>query len=180
MSETTTTETKPRGRPPKQQIDMAAELASEPGELVTYLPGEGDPSSVKWNGHIFNAHVPKRITDEGMIASAKGNKFFHVGHFDAAARQVALSAVAELPATADQYRAHVVNWLKNVKTIHEMVTQWAAEHDLREACGVGSDDYSFIGSLFNPKMHELQQAAELNNTQLADLWRTYRVFQLPF
>lgn len=173
-----TTENKPRGRR-SRQIDMAQEV--EPGELVTYLPGgPDDPAAVKWNGHIFNAHVPKRITDERMIASARGSKFWHVGHFDAQARSVALSAAADLPTTPEQYRAHVVAWLKKVTTIDDMVKTWVAEQNMRELCGVGSDDYAYIGSLFKPKMYELARAAELNDMQLADLWRAYSVFQLPF
>lgn len=172
------TETRTRRSP--KQIDMAAELANDPGECLTYLAGPEDPAVIKWNGHLFNANVPKRITDEAMIQSARTNKFWHVGPFDAQAHAVALSSTADAPTNSDQYRAHIVAWLKNVRTIDDLVKTWVAEANMREMCGVGSDDYSYLGTLFNPRMHELAMQAELNNAQLADLWRHYGVFQLPF
>lgn len=151
------------------------------GEQITYLPGEGDSPSVKWHGLVFHANVPKSVTKQELIDQAKGNKFFKVGSFDTAKDSIAApEAVAASPKTSAEYRAHFVGWFKKVTDINNLVDTWAKEQPMRDACEVGADDYSYIGTLFHPKMHELAKAAGLSEGQLAELWARFGVFQLPF
>jgi hypothetical protein len=151
------------------------------GDQITYLPGEGDPLSVKWHGFVFHANVPKSVTKPELIEQARGNKFFRVGSFDTAKDSTAAPDAAIMdPKTSGEYRAHFVGWFKKVTDINVLVTTWAKEQPMREACEVGADDYSYIGTLFHPKMHELAKAAGLSEGQLAELWARYGVFQLPF
>jgi hypothetical protein len=163
-------------------------------EQITYLPREGDPPSTRWHGHVFHANVPKTVTKAELIEAARNNRFFKVGSFDPAKDSTA--ALSEVPAddpkTSEQYRARVVAWLKRLDKIsadpeqgpggalEAMVKTWAKEQHMREACEVGSDDYSYIGSLFLPKMHQFSQAAGLNQQAVAELWARNGVFQLPF
>jgi hypothetical protein len=151
-------------------------------EQITYLAGEGDPPSTKWHGIVFHANVPKTVNKPALIEAAKNNRFFKVGTFDPqkdAGGVVPLPSIAD-PKTSEQYRAHVVEWLRKVTDIDDFVKRWASEGDMRMACEVGSDDYSYLGTLLRPKMHELQKVAQLNDLQLAELWVRHGVNQLPF
>lgn len=151
------------------------------GEQITYLPGEGDPLTVKWHGFVFHANVPKSVTKPDLIEQARGNKFFKVGAFDTAKDSTAApDAAIVAPKTAGEYRAHFVDWFRKSTDINGLVETWAKEQPMREACEVGADDYSYIGTLFHPKMHELAKAAGLSEGQLAELWARFGVFQLPF
>lgn len=163
-----------------QKSTTRADPEKAPGEQITYLPGEGDPLSVKWHGMVFHANVPKSVTKPELIEQAKGNKFFKVGSFDAAKDSTAVDAAISDPKTPGEYRAHFVDWFRKVADINDLVETWAEEQPMREACEVGADDYSYIGALFHPKMHELAKAAGLGGGQLADLWARFGVFQLPF
>lgn len=151
------------------------------GEQITYIPGDGDPLSVKWHGLVFHANVPKSVTKPELIEQAKGNKFFKVGSFDTAKDSTAaVDAAAAVPKTSQEYRAHFVDWLKKASEINGLVATWAKEQSMRDACEVGADDYSYMGTLFYPKMHEFTKAAGLNQQQLSELWARYGVQQLPF
>lgn len=63
-------------------------MAKEPkeptvgGKMVTYTPREeGDRPFALWNGHRFEANVPKKVTNPEMLASAVSNPWFKVeGH----------------------------------------------------------------------------------------------------
>lgn len=152
------------------------------GEQVTYLPTAGDPPSIKWHGIVFHANVPKPVNKPELIAAARENRFFKVGPFDPATDSTAAleNADAAAPKTAEEYRAHFVAWLRKTETIHDLIKNWTADTALRQSCEVGSDDYSYIASLFLPKQHELARIAGLQPQQLATLWAEKGVFELPF
>lgn len=137
--------------------DEAPELMAS--EQITYLPAEGDPTSVKWMGLVFHANVPKTVTNAALIEKAKGNKFFKVGAFDPASDAVKVEETPE-PKTPEQYRAHAVAWLKSVKSVDALDLKWQAEETLRMACGVGSDDIEYLMSLLEPKRAELRKAEQ--------------------
>ena len=150
---------------PAADAAPAAELYTE---QVTYLPGEGDPASVKWGGITFHANRPKEIeahaegspSQRGMhqlIENARKNKFFHVGEFDAA-NAVEARESASLPKTSDQYRAHVIGWLSKMSSEGELDAKWISEESMRGACGVGSDDLEWLGEKIAPKRFELRKA----------------------
>lgn len=156
-------------------------------ETITYVPGEGDPSSIKWCGHTFQANMPKDITGhaEGsereklnmqLIERARDNKHFLVGN-----ARVKRDALTE-PKTAQEYRAYMVAWLKEPSLDHAeaLIARFAKERELREACEVGGDDYSYLETLFMPKLHELAKADELTQGQIASLWVNHGINQLPW
>lgn len=177
------------GRPPKQPREGDRMVS----EQITYVPGEDDPPSVKWAGHVFHANVPKPVeyVEHGdpdakphpnklLIERAKGNPFFRVGSFDQTQARTVIAGFVGEPKTPEQYRAHLVTWLKKTVDIQDLVQRWVSESRLREMCEVGSDDYAWLGTMFLPKMYDLARQGELNDAQLADLWRQHGVMQLPF
>lgn len=156
-------------------------------ETVTYVPGEGDPSSVKWCGHTFHANVPKEITGhaEGtaseklnhhLIERARENPSFKV-----AGSRVKRDASA-LPKTAEEYRAYMIAWLKGpgIEHVDQLIARFARDRELQAVCEVGSDDFSFLSTLFMPKLHELAKADELTEGQVASLWINAGVNQMPW
>ena len=180
-----------RGRPPKAVAEDALPDEVE-AEDVTYMPGDGDPASTKWRGIVFHANVPKPISKRVLLEAARGNKFFKVGKFDPSRDGAPLPDFNGDPKTADEYRRHAVGWINKLgvhpepdthprpEDLDEMIKTWIAETRMREMCEVGSDDYSYIGTLFLPKMYELARVAELNNDQLVKRWASYGITQLPF
>lgn len=156
-------------------------------ETITYMPGDGDPPSVKWGGHTFQANVPKEITGhaEGnsrdqlnmqIIESARTNKHFRVGN--AQRKRDAMSA----PQTAEEYRAYAVGWIKDpsISSTKGLIERLAKDRTLQMACEVGTDDYSYISTLFMPRLHELARADELTDNQVADIWFQSGFTQLPW
>lgn len=128
-----------------------AARASEP---VTYLPQDGDPAKTRWRGTMFHANIPVAISDPDMLAAARSNKFFHVGE---GAPHVVVEETLE-PKTPEQYRAHVVGWLKTVETMRELDDKWEAEEVLRIHVGAGTDDIEYLKTLLGPKREELRKA----------------------
>lgn len=173
---------------------VAAKLSDETSvtseavtETITYVPGPMDPPLVKWGGHTFHANIPKEITGhaEGsareklnlnMIESARGNKYYRVGN----AR--ATRDVAALPNTSNEYRAYMVDWLKDPSLDHaeKLIARFVRDRDLQLSCEVGADDYAYLATLFMPRLHELSHADELNEGQVASLWVNHGVNQLPW
>ena len=156
-------------------------------ESITYIPGPMDPVTVKWCGHTFQANVPKEITGnaEGsdrdklnmlLIERARENKHFMVGN-----ARPKRNAMAE-PKTAEEYRAYMVGWMQDSAIQHadQMIARFARDRELQLACEVGSDDYSYLGTLFMPRLSDLARADELSEGQIASLWINHGVNQLPW
>lgn len=138
--------------------EQAKPQAKAQGEQVTYRPGPEGPVQVKWGGYIFHANVPRAdIKDAELIERAKRNKFFHVGDFNPVTDAVPVKEDQPAPKTAEQYRAHAAAWIKTAQSVDELDTHWQNEETLRIACGVGTDDLEYIGTLFNPKRAELKK-----------------------
>jgi hypothetical protein len=157
-------------------------------EVVTYTPGPMDPTSVKWCGHTFQANVPKDIVGhaEGtdreklnfqLIQSARDNRHFRVGTGKGPRRDA-----FTLPKTAEEYRGYMVGWLKDPELEHadQLIARFARDRDLQAACEVGADDYAYLSSLFMPKLHDLARGDELNEPQVAALWISHGINQLPW
>jgi len=72
------------GRPPKVRDEPEEKEAKAKEVTVTYKPVDhGDPHEIEWNGHKFEANVPRKIAGvhKEMIEQAKGNPWFEVeGH----------------------------------------------------------------------------------------------------
>lgn len=146
-------------------------------EMVTYVPGRDDPVQVVWCGHTFVANVPKEIKghpsgtereklNAGLIEAARGNKLFVVGN-----AKPKRDAVKQ-PETSEEYRAYFVDWLKASHFDHaeELIQRFAKDRERQASCGVGTDDFEFMATLFMPRLHELARADELNEPQLAAVW----------
>lgn len=165
-----------------------AELLIEPvTEMITYVPGPMDPSTIKWCGHTFHANVPKEITGRAdgsererlsahLIERARENKFFTVGNAKPK------RDVMPMPTTAEAYRAYLVDWLKDpsIEHVEQLIARFAQDRNLRAACEVGSDDYSYIATLFLPKLHELTRMDELQPSQVAAIWASHGFNETPW
>ena len=167
------------------------EVAKSVTKTITYIPGHGDPPFVQWGGHTFHANVAKEITGnaEGtkreqlnmeLIERARDNKTFQVG---GAKRPRAKSTT---PETADQYRAHLAEWLKTIREdqglahVSFLIERFAKERDLRILCEVGASDYELISTLFMPVLGDLAKADELTEDQVAAIWRQHGFNELPW
>lgn len=173
-------------RAPKQTEE--AELLIEPAtETITYVPGPMDPVTAKWCGHTFHANVPKEITGRAdgserdrlnlhLIERARESKFWSVGNAKPKREAVGM------PTTAEQYRAYMVDWLKDpaIEHVEQLIARFAQDRNLRTACEVGSDDYAYLSTLFLPKLHELTHADELNQPQVAAIWISHGFNELPW
>ena len=60
------------GRPPKN-AEPEAVIGAAVSETITYIPGDGDPATVKWGGIVFEANEAaadqrpyRRSAQEGM------------------------------------------------------------------------------------------------------------------
>lgn len=149
----------PKYDPPKASAAKAAVPAvpKPAGELVTYVPQqEGDPHKTRWAGIVFHANVPVRVTNPRLVEKARENPWFHVGEGPPVPRT---APKRERPKTPDQYRAHVVAWLKEMDSPEELQARWIAEEGLRQECGVGPGDLDYLETLIRPKLTELKRAA---------------------
>lgn len=147
------------------------------GEDVVYMPGEGDPSSCKWRGIEFKANIPVRVRESdrpGMLEAARGNRFFRVGS------EKSQNENFGPPKTAMEYRAYVVDWMKEVSTVDQLVAHWAADRQLRVTCEVGQDDIAYLGTLVEPKLKQMRMAEGLSESQAAELWIKHGVLELPW
>lgn len=157
-------------------------------ESVTYIPGSGDPNSVTWCGHTFRANIAKDITghpggsererlNHQLIERARDNKHFKVGQGRAPRRDVLAQ-----PETAEEYRAYMVGWLQDPAIQHadQLIERFAQDRDLQASCEVGSDDFSYLSTLFMPKLHEFAKGDELTEGQVASLWINHGINQLPW
>jgi hypothetical protein len=159
--------------PPKSGPAAAPEPPPA-GEDITYLPGDGDPHTVKWRGQEFKANTPVRVTNESLIEAALLSRFFRVGSSDPT------KAPAGSPKTAMEYRAHVVDWIKDCEMVDQVATHWAADRQFRVTCEVGQDDISFLGTLVEPKLKALRMKEGLTDAQVAAVWIKHGVLDLPW
>lgn len=156
-------------------------------ETITYVPGEGGPSRTVWGGHTFHANLPKELTGHPdgtqrerlnmhMIETARASKFWTVGNAKPKRDPQAL------PTTAMEYRAYMIEWLKDPEIQHaqQLIAHFARDHNLREACEVGTDDYNYLATLFMPKLYELQRSDELSDAQLGSIWINHGINELPW
>jgi hypothetical protein len=154
---------------------------------VTYIPRDPtDPAVMIWNGVKFPANVPVELDDKlhgykvplpknsidpatgeprtkhyetwvTMAALAKGNPSFQVeGEAPAAARK---PGRPRIPRTSEDYRAHAQAWIAAADNHEELEERWTEEEALRERCGVGDDDLSYLRPFFEAKHHELKKQA---------------------
>jgi hypothetical protein len=153
---------------------MADTPKAPPGEDITYLPGEGDPHTVKWRGVEFKANTPIRVTNKEHIAAARGNRSFRVGN------DVLAHAQQSTPTTAMEYRAWVVGWLQAASTVDSVARRWSADTPLRAACEVGHDDIAYLGTLVEPKLRQMRLTEGLSELDVAGVFVRHGVLDLPW
>lgn len=157
-------------------------------ESITYVPGDGDPASVKWGGHTFQANIAKEIEghpegsareqlNHALIESARNNPCFRLG-----SEKAPRKAKNALPKTADEYKAYIVRWMQDpsIQSASDLIGRFAKDRELQAACEVGADDFAWIGTLFMPKLSDLAKADELSNEQVAAIWLQHGINQLPW
>lgn len=129
--------------------------ADKTSTMVTYVPGDGDPAETTWNGHKFQANVPRPVSNPTMVELAKGNMCFEVeGHDKKAAPPPGA------PKTPEEYKAYAVGWFKKAKSAADFQERWEDEAPLREKAGVGTDDVEWLQSIGDPILAELKKADE--------------------
>jgi hypothetical protein len=156
-------------------------------ETITYVPGPGGPASTMWGGITFQANVPQELTGHPdgngrerlnyhMIETAKTSKGFVLGN----AKRV--KSPDALPTTAEQYRAYLVGWLgdPSIQHVDELIARFARDRELQAACEVGTDDYSYLSTLFMPRLHQLAKMDEMNELQVATAWARQGFNVLPW
>lgn len=166
------------GRPTNAEL---AERERERGELpaddskskrlpkITYSP-EGDaPIETMWNRHRFRANIPITVKDvqngltaAEMVAIARNNPHFSVEGFEKA------KSVSPIPDSPERYRAYAVGWIRISNSSDEMLRRWKAEAELREECGVGSDDVEYLQTIFTPRLSLLKDTEKLAASAVND------------
>lgn len=165
--------------PPENPVTGAPAAPQTPSgqQQLTYVPSEGDPHSVTWRKRTFAANVPVVVDDLDMIEAARGNSRFIVGDFKAGMMP---PKVNEIPTSPTGYRLHVMQWMRDVVSVDQLVEQWGKDRALRGACDVGADDISYLGTLLDPKMRELQRRDGLSDQQLASVWIKHGFLEIPW
>ena len=166
------------------------QLTLEPGivsaELV-YVPGQGDPISVKWGGHTFHANIAKTITgnhdgterekvNAHVIERARENPHFTVDG------KRPRHAKLDNPKSPDEYKRYFVSWLKN-ETFDDagaLLDRFVKDRNLQIAADVGPDDFAFMRDLFEPRLYDLMKADGLTDPQVAAMWAARGVNVLPW
>ena len=155
------------------ELSAGPKVGRPPGEMLTYLAGEGDPVTIKWRGVEFKANVPQRVADKAHIAAARTNKFFRVGN-------ELKEAPSFAPKDSMDYRAHVIDWMRDVTTVDHLVRNWSADRNLRVKCEVGDDDVRYLGTIIEPRLRTMRQAEGLSDGQVAQIWIDHGILDLPW
>jgi hypothetical protein len=161
------------GRPTNAELaEREAEEKPAPARLpkVTYCPeGDGAPHETIWNRHRFRANipisvrdVPQGLTAAQMIEVAKNNPHFSVEGFPKA------KSVGAIPDSPERYRSYAVGWIRIANSSDEMNKRWKDEAELREECGVGSDDVEYLQTIFQPRQAILKESEKLSAAAVND------------
>jgi hypothetical protein len=151
---------------------------------ITYLPEDGDPVRVKWNGTEFKAHVPVKISrkhtvlvpirqerelPDGNIVSraierrvpmvelAMGNCRFMVNGIPPQQRN---KATIITPETSEDYRGHALKWIMASSSTSVMDARWAAEEALRNKCGCDDKDIAYVRRIFEARIEALAESSD--------------------
>lgn len=176
-------------RQAKAEVEGAEADTGPVTETITYIPGQGDPVTVKWAGQTFHANVPKELTGDAsgsetaqlnhhIITTARnGHPHFVAGGGDAKPR-----ASRKAPKTAEEYRAHVAKWLQDpdIDTPEKLIGKFAKEREMQAACEVGTTDYELIGQLLMPRLGDLAKHSDMTEQQVAQAWLRAGITQLPW
>jgi hypothetical protein len=156
---------------------------------VTYIPSEpGDPAVKPIHGIKFPANVPVELDPKNrehgynqLVRTTKvdpvtGREMFEYketwvslietlkGHHDFQIEGEATPAARKpgrprIPRTSEDYRSHAQAWIAAADNHEELEERWTEEEVLRERCGVGDDDLSYLRPFFEAKHHKLKKQA---------------------
>ena len=151
---------------------------------ITYLPQDGDPLRIEWNGVKFSAMVPVRVSRKQtvlvpivqykflpdgtrvsqaietripMVEMARSNKFFMVNGERPAE---VVSARMRVPTDPDQYRGYAIAWIAGSTSASTMDARWKAEAILRERCGCTDTDMVYLMPFFEARVTECSGAED--------------------
>ncbi|HEX4828307.1 MAG TPA: hypothetical protein VFV12_08780 [Xanthobacteraceae bacterium] len=171
----------PRAKPKSEPTPIAAsapERKDTDYDEITYIPENGDPVRVRWNGLEFTAHVARKIprtmtvlslirkeTDmpDGttqsravekrvpLVELAKGNCRFMVNGKKPQA--VGGGEGQRTPKTASEYKGYALEWIAGSTQATAMDARWNAEEPLRDKCEVGDDEIRYLRPFFEAR-HE--------------------------
>jgi hypothetical protein len=158
-------------------VPSIEEPREEAGEDVVYLPGPGDPATIKWRGLEFRANVPRRIADAHHIEAARTNRFFRVGKGDPKDQG---RNPNEGPKNPMEYRAHVVAWIKTCNSVEDVIRHWSDDRVLRQTCEVGDDDIKWLGTMAEPVLADLRKKQGMSDADVMRVWIKYGVLDLPW
>ncbi len=175
---------------PKSPSDKTDEQLSLDGSVtaeLTYHPGQGDPVSVKWGGHVFHANLGKAITgnpdgtereqlNHHVIERARENPHFSVD--GKRPRNAKITA----PKTPDEYKRYFVDWLKNSSfdDAGALLDRFVKDRNMQIAAEVGPDDFAFMRDLFLPRLYDLAKADGIEEPQIAAMWAERGVNVVPW
>lgn len=126
---------------------------------LTYLPKEGDPVKVNWNGHVFEANVGKECRNAYMVDLAKANPWFRVEDGDKVDKvDPKTKGLDRERDRAGEYKKHAIAWINAAESDLMMAKQWASEERMREEHGVGTEDIDYLMTLYTPKFEQLKRA----------------------
>jgi len=157
--------------------------SNQPVDDITYIPGEGDPAKVKWNGLEFKAHIPIKVSrshtvlvplpvevtaPDGsrltrhvekrvpMVELAKNNPSFSVNGETPIARKMGTQRV---PTNSDEDRGYCIAWIAASTAASAMNARWEAEAELRAKCGCDDRDIAYLMPFFHARLEETKAAA---------------------
>lgn len=159
-----------------------ARSGSKDSAEVTYIPDDGDPNKVVWNGIEFRANVPVTISHSKMVSSltrveskgpegelrsrgvegtiamvelARKNPSFSVDGEQAQRR----AATQRLPTDSDQYRGYALRWIRESTSLSQLNERWDGEHELRERCGFEKKDEAYLRPFLDARKEQVGAAA---------------------
>jgi hypothetical protein len=141
---------------------MAESAAKKDADELTYVPGPDDPAQTRWRGFTFQANVPRKIDSAEMLEAARGNPHFRVNGEKPAPSKVE-------PTTTNQYRGWAIKWVRECKSLDDLIGRWASERSLRDKCEVGDDDLRQMRPFIDPAFENMMKAEGLRPMDVSAL-----------
>ena len=94
-----------------------------------------------------------------MIEIARSHAHFRVDGDPSTKAQEAprRSGRPRTPTTSDEYREYAIGWIGRGDDPVLLAERWNDEETLRQRCGVGDEDISYLRPMFDAKHHELKK-----------------------
>lgn len=134
---------------------------------VRYVPHDGDPVKVMWNGIAFRANVDVEVPITTVIHQEKDRAPIPLvelartnGHFSVDGEPPPKKS-NKPPQTSDEYRRWAINWIALADDFDHLAMRWDEEERLRHMCGIGQDDMDMLLSVYSPKLERLKMQRQM-------------------